>query len=51
MVKEITVAKMSSFKLTVNETGGENVAMFTESIYKKLVELNKNEDANTFPKE
>lgn len=40
---EITVAKMSSSTLTVNKTGGENVAEFMQEIYNKLVELNNSE--------
>ncbi len=50
MAKEITIAKLSNSSLTINKTGGENVAEFMNEIYKKLVELNTNEDANAFPK-
>ena len=51
MTKEITVAKLSNSTLTINKAAGENVAEFMHSIYTKLVELNKNEDANMFPKD
>lgn len=50
MVKEITVARISNSTATMGKTSGENVADFMEPIYKKLVELNKNEDSDGFPK-
>ncbi len=50
IVKEITVAKLSNTSLPVSKTSGEDVGEFMESIYNKLVELNKNEDSNGFPK-
>ena len=40
---EITVARMSNTNLTINKTGGENVAEFMQEIYDKLVELNEKE--------
>lgn len=50
ITKEIVVAKLSSSTMSVNEVTGHDVAVFMDVIYKKLVELNKNEDSNLFPK-
>lgn len=41
---EITVAKMSSSSISVNEASGKNVADFMQKIYDKLVELNNTEN-------
>lgn len=49
MVKEITVARMSNSTTTTNSQTGQDVADFMDSIYKKLVELNTNEDSAGFP--
>lgn len=42
--KEITVARVGNTNLGINKAGGEQVAEFYEAIYKKILELAKNEE-------
>lgn len=39
--KDITAAKMSNTNISPNKNGGNDVAEFMQTIYDKLVELNK----------
>lgn len=40
-VKDITVAKLSSWQHAANEPNGKDVANFMQQVYDKLSELNK----------
>ena len=39
---DITISKMNSSNIAVDENGGKNVAAFMQEIYNKLIELNQN---------
>lgn len=40
---EITIARLSNTNLSIDKTGGQNVAEFMQAIYDKLSELNSKE--------
>lgn len=42
MVRDITVAKMTSSTISVCKEGGNEVANFMQEIYNKLIELDQN---------
>lgn len=39
---DITISKMNSSNIAVDENVGKNVAAFMQEIYNKLIELNQN---------
>lgn len=51
LAAEITTAKMTNAEIYVTKETGEDTADFMESIYRKIVELDKNADSNGYPKE
>lgn len=43
--KEITIARMTNVSIAANKVGGENVAEFYETVYRKILELAKESES------